>query len=76
MRQDDDAVLVTVTFMAVPSSVMACARMVAGVRAPLRRPVNDNSPAPDCCPTDNGPPDGSWFGAVMMERLIDRLARF
>lgn len=38
--------------------------------------LNDNSHAQGGCPTDNGPLDDAWFGAIMVERLIDRLARF
>ena len=76
VRREDHDVFVTVTFMAASRSVATCARMVAGVGVSSLQPVNDNSRAPYYCPTDSGPPDGAWFGAVMMERLIDRLTRF
>ena len=78
VRRSDPAALVavtlvpvTVTFAVTPRSVMMCAN--AADDASPRRPQNDNSRASGDCPADTGPPDGTWPGAVLIERLIDRL---
>ena len=78
VRRSDPSVLVavtlvpvTVTFAATPRSVVMCANVTAC--ALPRRAENDNSGAPGDCPADTGPPDGAWLGAVLIERLIDRL---